>query len=155
MKDPLLGRIFLLIFSSLNNQIKIKVMKSIQEAVASVQNAFPSIYTKDDVVKLLNSIQIEAPKGTAKIDKQIVKDLSEAIMDELRSNVGNLGCSEVCDLSSAEFELYGNEIQLSSVDIDTDEITRNVVYGIADVIEDFFEELEEEDEEELVTEDSE
>jgi len=27
MKDPLLGRIFLLIFSSLNNQIKIKVMK--------------------------------------------------------------------------------------------------------------------------------
>ena len=129
---------------------------NIQQAVASVENAFPSIYTKDDVIKLLNSIEIEAPKGTAKIDKQIVKDLSEAIMDELRSNVGNLGCSEVCDLSSAEFELYGNEIQLSSVDIDTDEITRNVVYGIADVIEDFFEKLEEEEEEEeLVTEDSE
>lgn len=131
-------------------------MKSIQEAVASVQNAFPSIYTKDDVVKLLNSIEIEAPKGITKIDKQIVKDLSEAIMDELRSNVDNLGCSDVCDLSSAEFELYGNEIQLSSVDIDTEEITRNVVYGIADVIEDFFEKLEEEEEEEeLVTEDSE
>lgn len=117
---------------------------NIQQAVASVENAFPSIYTKDDVIKLLNSIEIQAPSGIAKIDKQIVKDLTEAIMDEIRDNVENLGCSDVCDLGSAEFELYGNEIQLSSLDIDTEEITSNVVSGISDVIEEFFEKLEEE-----------
>ena len=117
---------------------------NIQQAVASVENAFPSIYTKDDVIKLLNSIEIEAPSGIAQIDKQTVKNLSEAIMDEIRSNVQNLDCNDVCDLGSAEFELYGNEIQLSSVDIDTEEITRNVMDNITDVIEDFFDRLEEE-----------
>ena len=114
-----------------------------QEAIDTINASFPSIWSREDVLQLINRID-EVPSGIAQIDKQTVKNLSEAIMDEIRSNVENLGCSEVCDLSSAEFELYGNEIQLSSVDIDTDEITRNVMDNITDVIEEFFERLEEE-----------
>ena len=115
-----------------------------QEAIDTINASFPSIWSREDVLQLINRID-EVPSGIAQIDKQTVKNLSEAIMDEIRSNVENLGCSEVCDLSSAEFELYGNEIQLSSVDIDTDEITRNVMENITDVIEEFFEKLEEEE----------
>lgn len=121
---------------------------NIQQAVASVQNAPSSIFTREDVIKLLENIEIEAPKGGIQIDRQIIKDLSEAVLDEIKSNARNLDSSEVCDLSSAEFSLSYNEIQLDSVDIDTDSIAENVVNGIYDVIEEFFETLEQENEEE-------
>lgn len=121
-------------------------MQTIQQAVASVQNAPSSIFTREDVINLLNGI--EAPKGGIQIDRQIIKDLSEAILDEVKQNAGRLDSSEVCDLSSAEFSLNYNELSLDSVDIDTDQIAENVVCGIYDVIEEFFETLEKEEEEE-------
>ena len=121
---------------------------NIQQAVASVQNAPSSIFTREDVIKLLENIEIEAPKGGIQIDRQIIKDLSEAVLDEIKRNAGNLDSSDVCDLSSAEFSLNYNEISLDSVDVDTDQIAENVVCGIYDVIEEFFETLEKENEEE-------
>ena len=113
---------------------------NIQQAVASVENAFPSIYTKDDVIKLLNSIEIEAPKEITVLSQSQIDDLCRLIVDQVKDNAENFN-SEIVDTDSAEFELYGNEIQLSSVDIHTDEVARNVVDGIGDVIETFFEDL--------------
>jgi len=114
-----------------------------QEAIDTINASFPSIWSREDVLQLVNRID-EVPSGLAKIDKQIVKDLTNAIMDEIKENARNLDSSDVCDLSSAEFELNYNEISLSSVDLDNDSIAENVVCGIADVIEEFFEKLEEE-----------
>jgi hypothetical protein len=117
-------------------------MKSIQEAVASVQNAFPSIYTKDDVIKLLNSI--EAPKeGNGILTQTQIEELCSRIFEHVKDNASNLDSDDVCDKESAEYELYGNEISLTSVDIDTRHIANNVVDGVGDVIETFFEDLKE------------
>lgn len=121
-------------------------MQTLQQTVASVQNAPSSIFTKEDVLNLLNGIN--APKGGIEIDRQIVKDLSEAILEAVKENIANLESSDVCDLSSADFSLSYNEIQLDSVDIDTHEIASNAVNGIYDVIEEFFETLEKENVEE-------
>lgn len=116
-------------------------MKSIQEAVASVENAFPSIYTKDDVIKLLNSIELEPSEQVANgLTNEQIEDLCRRIVDQVKENAENLD-SDIVDKDSAEFELYGNEISVSSVDIDTREIAREVVNGIGDTIEEFFEEL--------------
>ena len=120
-------------------------MKSIQEAVASVQNAFPSIYTKDDVIKLLESIEV-SDKGSSTLTSLQINELCEKITDALKENADNLD-SDAIDLSSAQFSLNYNEIELDSVDFDTREIVRNVVDGIGDVIEEFFEELNKETEE--------
>ena len=129
---------------------------NIQQAVASVENAFPSIYTKDDVIKLLNSIEIQAPEPKSGILTQTqIEDLCSRIFDQVKENADGLDSSDVVDTDSAEFELYGNEISVTSVDIDTRMIARNVTDGIGDIIETFFEELKEEEQEELVTEDSE
>lgn len=121
-------------------------MQTIQQAVASVQNAPSSIFTREDVINLLNGIS--APKGGIQMDRQTTKDLCEAILDAVKDNARNLDSSDVCDLSSAEFSLNYNEISLDSVDVDTDSIAENVVSGIYDVIEEFFETLEKDDEEE-------
>jgi hypothetical protein len=117
-------------------------MQTIQQAVASVQNAPSSIFTREDVINLLNGIS--APKGGIQIDRQIIKDLCEEILDTVKDNARSLDSSEVCDLSTAEFSLNYNELSLDSVDIDTDQIAENVVNGIYDTIEEFFETLEEE-----------
>ena len=117
-------------------------MQTIQQAVASVQNAPSSIFTREDVINLLNGIS--APKGGLQMDRQTTKDLCEAILSTVKDNARSLDTSDVCDLSSAEFSLSYNEIQLDSVDIDSDSIAENVVNGIYDTIEEFFETLEEE-----------
>jgi hypothetical protein len=123
-------------------------MKSIQEAVASVQNAFPSIYTKDDVVKLLTSIEIdETPKSGSRLTDVQIKQLIADVAECIENNASNIDSSEVIDKSSAEFSIsYSNQVEIDSIDIDTDSIYSTVVDGVGDVIESFFEKLEEEDE---------
>ena len=123
-------------------------MKSIQEAVASVQNAFPSIYTKDDVVKLLTSIEIETPKeSSGKLSQDQINDLCRKIVAQVRENAEGLDTSCI-DKDSAEMSMgYSNTVELDSVEFDTSEVADQIVDGIGDVIETFFEELEKEEEE--------
>ena len=126
-------------------------MKSIQEAVASVQNAFPSIYTKDDVVRLLESISIETEtpiESSGKLSQDQINDLCRKIVAQIKENAEGLDNSCI-DRDSAEMSMgYSNTVELDSVEFDTSEIADQVVDGIGDVIETFFEELEEEENEE-------
>ena len=120
---------------------------NIQQAVASVQNAFPSIYTKDDVIKLLESIVIEPSEQVASgLTKSQIEELCKRVVAQVKENADNLDSSDVVDTSTAEFSLSYNEIQLDSVDIDTRNIVDEVVNGIGDVIEEYFDELENESE---------
>jgi len=123
---------------------------NIQQAVASVQNAFPSIYTKDDVVKLLESIEIDS-SGKGTFTREQISVLVERLIEEVKSNVSRLD-SDCIDRSSAEFSLNCNEIELDSVDFDTSEVNDNIVYGLEDVVDTFFYEYEEEKEELLIEE---
>ena len=128
-------------------------MKSIQEAVASVQNAFPSIYTKDDVVHLLRSLEIEAPEAKGgSLSQSQIEDLCRKIVAQVRENAEGLDTSCI-DKDSAEMSMgYSNTVELDSVEFDTSEVADQIVDGIGDVIETFFEELEEEAEEEEIPE---
>ena len=120
---------------------------NIQQAVASVENAFPSIYTKDDVIRLLTSIEIEAPKeSSGKLSQYQIDDLCKRIVAQVRENAENLD-SDCIDKDSAEFSLSYKELELDSVEFATSEVADTVVDGIGDVIETFFEELEKEEEE--------
>ncbi|NDB87141.1 MAG: hypothetical protein EB127_31320 [Alphaproteobacteria bacterium] len=123
---------------------------NIQQAVASVQNAFPSIYTKDDVIKLLESIEISEEKVSSSLTNSQIEELCKRVVAQVKENADNLDSSDVVDTSTAEFSLSYNEIQLDSVDIDTRNIVDEVVNGIGDVIEEFFEELAEENEQETL-----
>lgn len=111
---------------------------NIQQAVASVQNAFPSIYTKDDVVKLLESIEIDS-SGKGTFTREQISVLVERLIEEVKSNVSRLD-SDCIDRGSAEFSLNYNEVELDSVDFDTSEVSDNIVYGLVDVVDTFFDE---------------
>jgi hypothetical protein len=121
---------------------------TIEQTVAAVQNAPGSMYTREDVISLLG--RIEAPKSSS-LEQHQIHQLCELICSQIKDNVENLDTQDVCDTDSAEFELNGNEISLSSISIYTRGIRDVVVDGIGDVIEEFFEELENEEEEEQET----
>lgn len=115
---------------------------TIEQTVAAVQNAPGSMYTREDVISLLNKLEI--PKATSGVLTQTqIEELCHKIFDHVKENAENLDSDDVCDKESAEYELYGNEINLTSVDIDTRHIANNVVDGVGDVIETFFEDLKE------------
>jgi hypothetical protein len=115
---------------------------TIEQTVAAVQNAPGSMYTREDVISLLGKIET---KGGSLTQDQIAT-LCELICEKVKDNAENLETEDVCDVDSAEFELNGNEISLCSVDVYVRGIRDAVVEGIGEVVEEFFEELEEEQE---------
>ncbi len=100
-----------------------------EQEVIKVNDAFPSIYTKDDVVSLLISLRTQVLNKAAELKptvglteelfQEFASDVTKSIEDEI--NRGNI---EVYDTSSAEFSInYDNRIELESLDILTDNIT--------------------------------
>jgi len=100
--------------------------------ILKVVEAFPSIYTKDDVVSLLNVLRTNTLNEAAELKPTVgitenqfqsfSRDVNKSLEDEI--NRGNI---EVYDTSSAEFSIsYDNRLELESLDILTDNITDEV-----------------------------
>ena len=80
-----------------------------------VENSASSIFSREDVIKLINSIE----EGSSR--KITVDDIERAI-DRTISWIEN-NEREVVDLDSAEFELtYNNQIECTNVPINVDNI---------------------------------
>ena len=56
---------------------------NIQQAISAVETAYPSLFTKEDVIKLLNQIDLESSTAVSKngID---IDDLQERVTDAIR-----------------------------------------------------------------------
>ena len=81
-----------------------------QDVLNRVLNSESSIFAKDDVVRLIESLD-EANNIT-------VTDIGAAL-DDAMDALARMG-DDLLDLSTAEFDLNGNEIQLINVDVDLD-----------------------------------
>jgi len=97
---------------------KLEVIKQVQECVSSV-------FSKEDVIKLIN-----------KIEGGLNEDLALEIKKQISTLIMNIDERKLIDLDSAEFELnYNNTIELSSVNIDLDLITDIVEEVLMDHVE--------------------
>jgi hypothetical protein len=100
-----------------------------EQEVVKVNDAFPSIYTKDDVVSLLISLRTQVLNKAAELKPTV--GLTEELFQEFASDVQNnlerslcTGSIEVYDTGSAEFSIdYNNRIQIENIDVLTDNIT--------------------------------
>lgn len=85
-----------------------------ENAIASVQSSVSSIFSKEDVINLINSIE-----GGGRVIT--VSDIERAI-DQTISWIEN-NSRDVVDLENAEFEIeWGNKIACTDVPINVDEI---------------------------------
>jgi hypothetical protein len=125
-------------------------MKNLQDTVASVQNAPSSIFTKEDVLNLLNGIEFPKQVSINPLTQFQIESLCEKITEVVKDNAENLD-NDCIDRDTAELSMgYNNTVELDSVEFDTREVADQVVRGIAEVIEEWFEKAfpENEDDEE-------
>ena len=85
-----------------------------ENAIASVQSSVSSIFSKEDVINLINSIEGSSRRITT-------EDIERAI-DQTISWIEN-NSRDVVDCENAEFEIeWGNKIACTDVPINVDEI---------------------------------
>jgi hypothetical protein len=83
-----------------------------QDVLNRVLNSESSIFSKDDVVRLIESLD-----ETTNITVTDIGAAIDKVMDEFGRRNSNL-----LDKSTAEFCLNGNEVELEDVDVDLDYI---------------------------------
>jgi len=107
-----------------------KINDLFDQETTKVLDAFPSIYTKDDVVTLLSKLRTNV-LFAYDADKQATAGITENEFQDFATNVQNdleralcSGQIEVYDTGSAEFSIsYDNRIEIENIDVLTDNIT--------------------------------
>jgi hypothetical protein len=139
--------------------MKQRIAKLIEEAMLDqkndVNNAFPSIFSKEDVKHQLEEFGYglitiimemkEEEKSVRSISLQGVEELSELLVKTICHKVERLDSEEVVDFSSASFSIgYSNQVEIDSMDYNPDAITEIVDIAVAEALHDFFTPEEEE-----------
>lgn len=84
-----------------------------QEAITQVKNCISSIFSGEDVIKLIEQIE------DATITKEVAEQLTTDIVQSFRNKIQYLETDDIVDYESAEFSIeYNNTLKLECVDID-------------------------------------
>ena len=95
------------------------------EAIKKVQECMSSVFSKEDVINLINQIE-----------GGLSEDLALEMKKQISTLIMNIDERKLLDLDSAEFELsYNNTIELTNVNIDLDLITDIVEEVLMDHVE--------------------
>jgi len=99
------------------------------QEITKTIDAYPSIFSKDDVVNLLSTlrttvlVEVAELKPTVSITEEKFQEFSESVTRELENRI-NRGDVDVHDYSSAEFSInYHNTIEIESIDFNSDAVT--------------------------------
>lgn len=103
--------------------------------IAKTIDAYPSIFSKDDVITLLSSLRTESlhaihemlPQPAAYlIDEEKFQEFNSAVRNQLE-NFLDQNNSEVIDYDSAEFNInYDRRIEIESIDLNNLAITEEL-----------------------------
>ncbi len=98
---------------------------SLQEMIDGVKNSISSVFTKSDVLDILNRIEVNVTEPA------FTEDEMEELIDHVRGGLAYVDSSEVVDYDSARFEIGdGNVVELKDIDIDTDHIEDEIEESI-------------------------
>ena len=96
--------------------------KHIKNTIEQVSNSFPSLFSREDVIKLLTDLNAEMQSGPQLV---IEKD---ALVDIFRETFSDKDFRNVVDTDNIELSLtYNNKIEIENVPIDEDEIISSAV----------------------------
>ena len=96
--------------------------KHIKNTIEQVSNSFPSLFSREDVIKLLVDLNAEMQNGPQLV---IEKD---ALIDIFRETFSDKDFRNVVSTDDIELSLsYNNKIEIENVPIDEDEIVSSAV----------------------------
>lgn len=113
---------------------------TVAEAIEKVEQGFGSVYTKEDVISLLNALKVDGGSEATSMKDVIkeLKNLKNKIVDKVMENME----SEVIDYDSASFTIeYDNKIQIDSIDLDDYQVEMAIKTAIDDVVEELEEQM--------------
>jgi hypothetical protein len=115
----------------------------------SILKAYPSIYAKQDVLQMLNGFVENITRWVTELPEKDtqgpvmsvegIQDLSEQLMSAITRKVDGLEADEVVDFSSASMSIsYNNQIEIDSMDYNSDVVNEAVELAIDEVLHDYF-----------------
>ena len=117
-----------------------KILELFECQIGDTTNAFPSIFSKDDVVSLLINLkqnvltEVSELQPIAIVNEKRFQDFSESVTRALENSI-NRGNLDIYDTSSAEFSInYHNTIEIESIDFNTDAL----IDELSDILQDQF-----------------
>jgi hypothetical protein len=118
----------------------INQVTNIDSIIKNVETSFPSIFTREDVIQLLNQLKLSdefANEVEQQLDyDKIVSDINETL-DNLKYGIENDVDNhevDIDDISDPEYELYGNEIQLRGCCIDLRNLKNTLLTQVEDTL---------------------
>lgn len=139
----------------MKTKIILEIQSEFEVYSESIQKAYPSIYSKQDVLQMLNGFVenitrwvTELPEEDTKapvMSLDRVEELSQLLISAINKKIERLDSEEVVDYSSACFSIgYSNQVEIDSLDFNSDSITSIVEEEVDEVLRDFFAPEEEE-----------
>jgi len=133
----------------MKKQIIEQVSSELKRSQEFVNNSFPSVYTKQDVIHLLDEFadtirtyvfeNAKEEKPSNRINPEVLQELQSALIEAINSKIERLDSNEVVDFDSASFEIsYNNQLELESIDYVSDNITSEVETAVEEILHDFF-----------------
>ena len=102
-----------------------------QEAINKVNESIGSIYTKEDVINIINQIEDTQAETPSFDGQEIVKSVMDVwhdkVHDIFHDLASEINSNDIVDMSECEFSLeYDNRIVLNGVSFETHEIESRV-----------------------------
>ena len=114
----------------------IKVSKQELLDILSAQN--DCYYSLAQVVEMINKIEDPKPEpvtpGMIMLKEADYDSFLDKVRERLEANFGGYSGDKFIDLGTAEFSLSGNEIELDSVELDSDEVVDTAMECLENVL---------------------
>jgi len=109
-----------------------KINNLFDQEITKTVDAYPSIFSKDDVVNLLSTLRTTVLYAAAELEP--TAGITEEKFQEFNANVRNAletsmnnGSIDLYDYQSAEFTInYSNQIEIENIDFNSDCITEEL-----------------------------
>ena len=118
---------------------KSTLIAEFDQAVHIVDSSFPSLYTKEDVIKVLRKLEEslkaelnDEEEETETVSKGLTADQVQEIADAIASEIRGEGIDLIEDY---DLSMNYREVELDSVEFDEDEISKIAKRAIEGIIE--------------------
>ena len=138
----------------MKQEISQLIDQALKDQLNDVNNAFPSIFSKEDVKHQLEEFGYglitiimemkEEGKSSLGLTFEQRQELEGNLREAIERKLDRMDSSDAIDYESAEFNIeYNNTLVLESININADSIADEIDDAISQVIGDFFQPIEE------------
>jgi hypothetical protein len=98
---------------------------TLNEAIDGIRNSISTIFSKDDVLNLLNRIEVKVT------EPEFTEHEMEELIDHVRSGLAYLDSTDVVDTDTAQFGIEnGNTLVVTDIEVDTNYIQDEIEESI-------------------------